>query len=112
MALMTVDVNDMVGVNAAAFRVLSDNLGDDATRAFISQFKNSSIRDTGERSRVTASQLADILENARAEAEAGRGKGSGDATKEKYERPQMTFEEVSRRIMAADVTEKARLGVS
>jgi hypothetical protein len=64
------------------------------------------------RPRVTASEIANILEQARAKAEAGRGKGEGDATKEKRDRPKMTFEEVTARIMVADAAEKARRGVS
>jgi len=99
MGAITVDVNDMVGINAAAFRVLSDTLGNDATRAFISQFNNDCGRVTANRSHVTASQIADILEQARAEAIAGRGKGTGDYTKEKYEEPEPSFEEYTAAIM-------------
>jgi hypothetical protein len=51
------------------------------------------------------------LEWAEAKAEAGRGKGDGDATKEKYDCPQISFEEVAERIMATDVAERARFGL-
>lgn len=83
MGAIAIDAGNMVEVNLAAFRLLSDNLGDDITAAFIKQFDNGSRRDGGRR--VAASQIAKILERARAEAEAGRGKGGGDYTKEKYE---------------------------
>jgi hypothetical protein len=101
-AAIAVDVNNAVEVNAVAFRVLSDNLGDDVTRAFINQFSSGNVRtgtNTEQRPRVTASQIADILERARAKAKEGRGKGMGDYTKEKHKMPEPSLEEYTASIM-------------
>jgi hypothetical protein len=112
MGTVAVDVSNMVEVNAIGFRALSDALGDDGARVFINQFKDlGRANNNVARPRVATSRIADILERAEAEAEAGRGKGNGDATKEKYDCPQMSFEEVTERIMATDVTERARFGL-
>jgi hypothetical protein len=98
MGAITIDADNMVDVNLAAFRLLSDNLGDDVTAAFIKQFDNGSRRADGRR--VTASQITKILERARAEAEAGRGKGDGDYTKEKYDGPnERSFNEYTASLM-------------
>lgn len=99
MATMSIDVNDMVSVNAAAFRVLSDNLGDDATAAFISQYQRPScIRsDTvHKRPRLTATQIADALEYGKAESARLNASVTehGDYTRERHERPSRTNEEV------------------
>jgi len=96
MGSVAVDVNNMVEVNAVGLRALSDALGDDGARIFINQFKDRShIADNTNRPRVAASRIAVILEQAATTAEAGRGKGDGDATKEKYERHEQNFEEVT-----------------
>jgi len=42
------------------------------------------------------------LEQSAITAKAGRGKGDGDATKEKYERPERSFEEVTAELREVD----------
>jgi hypothetical protein len=101
---MTIDLNDVVGVNAAGLRALSDALGDDGARVFINQFN---------KPRLTALQIADALERGKARAAAnGMGRPGRDFTTERHEQSQKSFEEVTERIMAADAAEKARLGLS
>jgi hypothetical protein len=111
MGAVTVDINNMMNVNAVGFRALSDALGDDGTRVFINQFKDRNHHaDNANHTRVTASRMAAILERAATDAEAGRGKGDGDATKEKYDRPNIPFEEATEQIRIADMAERARRG--
>jgi len=110
MGSVAVDINNMVEVNAVGLRALSDALGDDGARVFINQFKDRSrIADDAdaERRRVAASRIAVILELAEAAAEAGRGKGDGNATKEKYERPEQSFDEVTAELWRVDAEMRA-----
>lgn len=109
MGAIAVDINNMTEVNAVAFRVLSDTLGDDVTQAFIGQFNNG-----GGRPRLTATQIADALESGKVRAaamSASVGGGRGNFTKERHERPEPSFEELTARITKADAVERARWGM-
>ena len=99
-AINAVDINNMTEVNAVAFRVLSNALGDDVTKVFIGQFNNG-----GGRPRLTASQIADALERGKARAaamSASVGGGRGDFTKERHDRPEPTFEELTAQLRKVD----------
>jgi hypothetical protein len=102
MATMTIDLNDVVGVQAAGLRALSDALGDDGARVFINQYKNDY-----ERPRLTASQIAGAIERGKAKAaalNASVGGGVWDYTAERHQQPGRTHAEVSadiKRIQAA-----------
>jgi hypothetical protein len=113
-AIVAVDVNDIVSVNTACFRALSDTVGDDVTRAFISQFNNGDIR-SGERPRLTASQIADALERGKTRAaamSASVGGGHGNFTADRHKRQPMSFEKVTERITETDKVELARRGTA
>lgn len=98
MATIAIDVNDVVGVNAAALRVLNDNLGDAVTTAFLKQYEKPNVRsDTGhKRPHLTAAQIADALESGKAESARLNASvtGHGDFTRERHERPSRTHDEV------------------
>jgi hypothetical protein len=102
MATVTIDLNDVVGVQAAGLRALADALGDDGARVFINQYTNGY-----ERPRMAASQIAGAIERGKARAaalNASVGGGIGDYTAERYQRPERTYAEVSadiKRIQAA-----------
>jgi len=99
---MTIDLNDVVGVQAAGLRALSDALGDDGARVFINQYKSEY-----ERPRLSASQIASAIERGKAKAaalNASVGGGVGDYTVDRHQQPERTHAEVSadiKRIQAA-----------
>lgn len=108
-----VDINNMMDVNAVAYRVLSDALGDDGTQAFIGQFRGNNARNG--RPRLMASQIADALERGKAKAAAASASvngGSGDFTVDRHKRSARSFEEVTERIMKTDAAERARRGLA
>lgn len=98
MATMAIDINDMVSVNAAAFRVLSDNLGDAATAAFLGQYKKPSALDNKgrPRPRLTATQIADALEYGKAESARLNASVTehGDFTRDRHKHPRLSHEEI------------------
>ena len=97
-ATVAIDLNDVVAVNAAGLRALSNALGDEGARVFIRQYTN----ENNVRPRITASQIAEILEQADTKAKALSATGVGDFTKERHERPDMPFEVISERLMKAE----------
>lgn len=97
-AAVAVDLHDVVQVSAVGLRALEEALGDDGTRVFIHQFFDVSHI----RPRVTTARIAEILEQAETKAKELAGTGVGDFTEERYERQQLSFEEVTEKLIRAD----------
>jgi hypothetical protein len=104
MGAIAIDLNNVVEVNNIGLRALNDALGEDGTRIFIGQYAKSNA-ERCERQRVTTAQIAEILEDAKVTAKQLSASGFGDFTKERHERPEMSFENISERLMKAEAVE-------
>jgi len=95
MGAVAVDVNDVVEVSAIGFRALHNALGEDGAQVFIDRYFD-------KRPRITAAEIADILERAEEKARELNGTGVGNFTKERHEWPAPSFEELTERLNKAE----------
>jgi hypothetical protein len=95
MGAVAVDVNNVVEISAVGFRALHDALGEYGTQVFIDRYFD-------KRPRITAAEIAEILERAETKAKELDGTGIGDFTNERHEWPAQSFEEITARLMKAE----------